>query len=454
MSKGTLKLAPPVPYMHGGAIAVGRHTDRTNRPIGFCTDRAEPTAQRGGIIEADSGAGLVTIAGTGSGKGVSQVIPTLLTYLGSIIVTDPKGELYAVTARRRAQMGQRVIRIDPFGAAGTDAINPLERVSAVSRTAIDDCTRIATQLLPRNAADRDPFWNQGAVRMVAGSLLFIATHLSPSLRNLRSLRKIWLSSEEDRVVFMACARGSSAHDGIISEAASMYVDSPDRTRGSFLATIREGLGFLQSSASLDGLMGKTLDLDDYIAGVPMTIYLTIPPHYLASHGKLLRLWLGTLINAATQRRRRPAIPDLLLIDEAAQPGRLEELRAAATLLRGYGVRTWTFWQSLAQLQSTYGESWMEFLDNAGTISIFGTANAASAAVAREVTGYQGEILGMPRGEQLLVRSGAVAERVGLISYLEDPEYTGLWDSNPLHRRAGVTTAPRQPLPPRHAVAAD
>lgn len=120
---------------------------------------------------SDDDAGLVTIAGTGSGKGVSQVIPTLLTYRGSIIVTDPKGELHAVTARRRAQMGQRVVRIDPFGATGTDAINPLEQVSAVSPYAIDDCTRIATQLLPLHAADRDPFWTQGATQMIAGSLL-------------------------------------------------------------------------------------------------------------------------------------------------------------------------------------------------------------------------------------------------------------------------------------------
>lgn len=381
---------------------------------------------------SEDDAGLVTIAGTGSGKGVSQVIPTLLTYRGSIIVTDPKGELHAVTARRRAQMGQRVVRIDPFGATGTDAINPLEQVSTVSASAVDDCTRIATQLLPRHAADRDPFWTQGATQIIAGSLLFIATYLSPPLRNLRSLRKIWLSSEEDRVIFMACARGSNAHDGIIREAASMYVDAPDKTRGSFLSTIREGLGFLQSSVSLDGLTGNTMSLDDYVAGVPMTIYLTVPPHYLASHGKLLRLWLGTLINAATRRRSRPAIPDLLLVDEAAQPGYLEELRTAATLLRGYGMRTWTFWQSLAQIQQTYGDSWMEFLDNAGTISIFGTTNAASETVARQITGYQGEILGLPRDEQILVRAGMAAARARRISYLHDEEYQGLWDANPFH----------------------
>lgn len=76
---------------------------------------------------------------------------------------------------------------------------------------------------------------------------------------------------------------------------------------------------------------------------------------------------------------------------------------------------------------------MEFLDNAGTISIFGTTNAASEAVARDVTGYQGQILGMSRSEQILVRAGEVPERVARISYLLDREYEGLWDANPFHQ---------------------
>lgn len=124
MLEGTLKLAPSGAYTHGGAIAVGRHIAKADRSIGFCADQAEPAAQRGGIIEADSDAGLITIAGTGSGKGVSQVIPTLLTYRGSIIVTDPKGELYVVTARRRAQMGQPRYRSPEPRSCRTPALPP------------------------------------------------------------------------------------------------------------------------------------------------------------------------------------------------------------------------------------------------------------------------------------------------------------------------------------------
>ncbi|MCV5950975.1 type IV secretory system conjugative DNA transfer family protein, partial [Escherichia coli] len=58
---------------------------------------------------------VVTVAPTGSGKGIGAVIPNLLTYQGSALVFDPKGENAEVTGRRRREMGQSVHVIDPFG---------------------------------------------------------------------------------------------------------------------------------------------------------------------------------------------------------------------------------------------------------------------------------------------------------------------------------------------------
>src|SRR6056297_38554 len=68
---------------------------------------------------ADAGVGhLMTIAPTGAGRGSSVIIPTLLSYPGPVIVIDPKGENYQVTARRRIEMGQQVYKLDPFDVTG------------------------------------------------------------------------------------------------------------------------------------------------------------------------------------------------------------------------------------------------------------------------------------------------------------------------------------------------
>ncbi len=71
---------------------------------------------------------LAVFAPTGAGKGVSFLIVWLLSYArGSLVVIDPKGELWATTAKARQAMGQRAIRLDPFGVCGpgSETWNPL-----------------------------------------------------------------------------------------------------------------------------------------------------------------------------------------------------------------------------------------------------------------------------------------------------------------------------------------
>src|SRR5579862_213241 len=78
---------------------------------------------------------IITVAPTRSGKGVGAVIPNLLLYPGSIVVTDPKGENYAVTAERRRALGHRVVAYDPFGVAASPddraSYNPLDHVRSI-----------------------------------------------------------------------------------------------------------------------------------------------------------------------------------------------------------------------------------------------------------------------------------------------------------------------------------
>ena len=74
---------------------------------------------------------LTTFAPTGSGKGRGMIIPTLLSYPGSVVVIDLKGENYTVTARQRRKMGHQVVVLDPFekatrGLTPTDRFNPFD----------------------------------------------------------------------------------------------------------------------------------------------------------------------------------------------------------------------------------------------------------------------------------------------------------------------------------------
>lgn len=69
-------------------IKLGYEFDKYKESFGFSSAPAPRTISN--PITDDSDAGLVTIAGTDTGKGVSQVIPTALTYPGSMVILDLK----------------------------------------------------------------------------------------------------------------------------------------------------------------------------------------------------------------------------------------------------------------------------------------------------------------------------------------------------------------------------
>lgn len=72
---------------------------------------------------------ILCFAPTRSGKGVGLILPTLLSWPGSSIVLDIKGENWALTAGWRKQQGHTVLRFDPSDASGSGCcFNPLEEI--------------------------------------------------------------------------------------------------------------------------------------------------------------------------------------------------------------------------------------------------------------------------------------------------------------------------------------
>ena len=409
------------------AILLGRTADHGRTPLGF--GAAAEVAAKGTLITDDSDAGLVTIAGTGTGKGVSQVIPTALTYPGSMVIMDTKGEIAAVTARARRAMGQKVVILDPFGGS-SDALNPMESIHPASPDAYDQCKRIAAMMRSGFLAE-DPFWENVSEMIIAGTILFLATHIPRADRALPLLHRMWGVGDHLEEM-LAAMRSCHLHGGAMAAAVRAYTEAPDKTRASILTTMRNMVGFMASPTAQRGLNGGWGLLNDIRERKPMTIYLRVPPHMLMGHSRILRLWIATILTTVAERTIRPAIPDLFLVDEAATLGRLDEILTASSLLRGYGLRTWTFWQSISQIEGIYGSRAGEILDNAGTLSMFGASNAASARSLENLTGNGGSKRGMPRGEQIQYRQGLEPVRALKLDYRTDPAYHGLFDPNPFH----------------------
>jgi type IV secretion system protein VirD4 len=223
----------------------------------------------------------------------------------------------------------------------------------------------------------------------------------------------------------------------------------NRTRWSIISTASSHMSFLRQGPVQLATQHSTLDLEDVRLGNRLTIYLVLPPDKLTSHGKVLRLWLGTLMTVLSRRRQRPSRPTLLLIDEAAQLGPMQELRTAITLMRGYGVRCWSFWQDLSQLQRIYPLDWRSLVNNCSIQQYFGLSLPQAAA---EVDAYLDgasprSLAQVGDDDGLLIRRGHPPQIVRRPNYLRDAEYAGTYSPNPFFGAEGIAGFDLEEVPP-------
>ena len=409
--------------------------EQSQRGFGFQPAPAA-TARPPEAAIADAGEGhLMTIAPTGAGKGRSVIIPTLLSYRGPVIVIDPKGENYQVTARRRREMGQEVFLLDPFGVTGDDShcFNPLDTLDPYAPDAYDTALALAELVAPGRMLN-NPFWDDSARALITVLLMHVSSARLPVLRNLSEVAYI-LNQNHGHIEFTFKQLERSKLP-LVGHLGGGWRATEVKVLSSILSTAKTATTLFNSHA-FEAISGRTdIPLDGIVRGDPISIYLVLPPEKLDSHGRLLRLWVGCLMDCLCRRRHQVEQPTLFMLDEAAQLGTLQQLRRAITLLRGYGVRTWSFWQDLSQLQSLYPD-WETLYNNTRYIQTFGVTTHLLACKLAEMLNLPGEInpLTLDFDKLVLAEAGRSARVARKPDYLSDRCFSGLYDDNAFYQPA-------------------
>ena len=403
-----------------------------NRPaFGFAPSQSPSSEASLQALDVDGH--LMTVAPTGAGKGRGVLIPNLLTYAGPVFVIDPKGELYNVTAERRRQLGQHVVRLDPFRITGsdTDALNPFDVLSLPGADLELDSYWLASSLTVNGAISKDPFWNETATAFIGGLITYLATQ-SHERRTLNELRR--MLHADDTIYNLAVVLDTQGKDmnPLAKQEIAAVLQMPDVTRGGALATAISFLKPFASQQAAEAFQPSTVPLEDVISGRPLSIYITIPPDKLRSHRALIKLWVGTLLKAIMARTQRPALPTLFLIDETARLEHFPLLETAITLCRGYGLHVWTFWQDLQQIQDSFPTGWRTLINNSAVLQTFGIATQAMAYQWGEFLSHSpSELMSLARDEQILSVHGRGEQRGQRFDYLQDELFQGLYRANPL-----------------------
>lgn len=326
---------------------------------------------------------IITFAPTGSGKGVSAVIPNLLDYDGSTICIDPKGENAAITARyRRETLKQEVHLLDPWEVAeqGCSAFNPFDWLDGNADNLTDDAMMLADTLVVN---DRPDHWQQEATALIAGVIMYIAAHEPDERRNLMRLNHL-LSLPADKFAELLNAMQNSHIPAVKRTGARFAGKAPNEASG-VLSSAQSHLHFLESPN-----IAKVLERSDFnlldIKRKRMSLYLVLPADKLNSHSRWLRLMISLILAALTRERGGANKPVLFLLDEFAALGQLKMVETAMGLMRGYGVKLWPILQDLSQLRASYPRSWESFVANAGVLQVFGTNDQGTAQYFSQLAG--------------------------------------------------------------------
>ncbi len=252
-------------------------TSRLRRDTGVIVGR-----DGDGLLRLTGEGHLLTIAPTGSGKGVSSVIPNLLTYPGSVLVTDPKGENVAVTARARRMLGQRVHVLDPFGiAGGVDSFNPLDMIDTSSVDAYDEATLLADMLVvPDGTSSEDAaHWTEEARALLTGLLLYVAAHEPPVARTLTRVRQLLTAEQSVFIATLNDMQRSDRANGLIAEAGNQLLQKAEKEQSGVVSTARRHTHFLSSPRMTAVLSTSSVSFGG-LKREPATVYLVLPPYHL------------------------------------------------------------------------------------------------------------------------------------------------------------------------------
>jgi type IV secretion system protein VirD4 len=332
---------------------------------------------------------LLTVAPTRSGKGTTQIVPNLLTYEGSALVIDPKGENARITSEARKKMGHEVLIVDPWGIAVSGdqqaaRFNPLEWLKLGDVDITENAMLLADALIVQTD-HKEAFWTEEAKALLQGVILYVAT--DPEEEGHRHLARVrdlmLLDGDELKALFNAML--NSPHH-VVASTGARCLQKEERLLANVLASAQAQTHFLDSTRMRESLSTSDFDFAD-LKTKQMTIYLVLPSDRLNAFSRWMRLLVQQAITVnARNIEVKPKQPVLFLLDEMPTLGRLAMVEQAYGLMAGFGMQLWGIVQDLGQLKRIYGDGWETFIGNSGVIQYFGSHDSMTANYFSELCG--------------------------------------------------------------------
>ncbi len=310
------------------------------------------------------------VAPTGRGKTTGFVIPNLLTYQGSAVVLDVKGENFGATARHRAAQGDKVFRFAPtdWKDGRSHRYNPLLRISALENV---DRQQMELQLLASLFLQADNDRVQGLLD--GGIDLFVAAGLLAFERKRPTLGEVYRITASGGDKQKEYRRRA---DEVVNPAAKLIfmrmASTNNDTLTSYLSLLMTS-GLKQwSNPAIDRATGTSdFDFRD-IRKTPFSVYLVVEPLMVKPLAPLIRLFFSDLLASLQDHEpgKDEPWPVMIMLDEFNRLGKMPIVLDSIETLRSYRANLAIVTQTIPALDEIYGENARRALQGNAGIKLY------------------------------------------------------------------------------------
>ena len=312
----------------------------------------------------------LVIGSTGSGKSTQIVFPMirLLAKKGeSMIITDPKGEIYTKTVENLKRRGYKIIVLNFREPANGNAWNPLGLPYSYYKEgnrdkSIELLEDVALNILYDPSGNKDSaFWEKGAADYFSGLALALFEDAKEKEINLNSINYMATVGEERYAGTSNYIKeyfNIKGPDSTSSIFASTTVNAPNDTKGGLLSTFRQKIRMFSTRENLSEMLSYS-DFDMREIGKGKTAVFMIIHDEKKTYHSLMTIFIKqcyeTLIDVAQQNGGKLPYRTNFILDEFANMPPLKDADSMVSAARSRDIRFTFIIQNFAQLNDVYGE---------------------------------------------------------------------------------------------------
>ncbi len=324
----------------------------------------------------------LVIGATGSGKTQTVVLPqvySLAKAKESMIITDPKGEIYEKTSNMLRARGYQILLLNFRDPQNGNAWNPMALPYQMYKSgnqdkAIELLDDLALNILYDDSnKNADPFWEKTSADYFSGVALGLFEDAEPNEININSISLATTVGEEKfggstyiKEYFAAKDPNSAA-----SINASSTIMAPSETKGSILSVFKQKVKLFASRENLSEMLSYSDINLESIGERPTAVFIVIQDEKKTYHSLvtiLLKQIYETLIANAQKHGGKLPIRTNFILDEFPNMPPLKDVTTMITAARSRNIRFTMIIQNFAQLDDVYGKEEAETIrGNCGNI---------------------------------------------------------------------------------------